>query len=162
MHPNKMSAMVAKFNNFSPWLKNALVSAVFGRIVPFFGTAGIRIDELSSARVQMTLKNRRKTQNHIGTVHAAATTLLAESATGILMGMNVPDDKYLVVKSLHIDFLKKSSGSLVAVATLGDEQQRAAQNDSEGEIMVPVTITDEKGNEPVACQALWAWKPKRA
>jgi acyl-coenzyme A thioesterase PaaI-like protein len=110
----------------------------------------------------MTLQNRRKVQNHIRTVHAAAMTLLAESATGILMGMNVPDDKYLVIKSLHVDFQKKASGAMKAVATLTPEQVLSAQNDAEGEILVSVSVSDASGNEPVSCQMLWAWKPKRA
>ncbi|MBL7992426.1 MAG: DUF4442 domain-containing protein [Candidatus Kapabacteria bacterium] len=160
--PNRMTQMVERLNRFSPALRYFLLSKSFGRVVPFFGTAGIRIEELSHSQVVMTLQNRRKVQNHIHTVHAAAMTLLAESATGILMGMNVPDDKYMVIKSLHVDFQKKASGAMKAVATLTPEQVRSAQNDSEGEILVPVSVSDASGNEPVACQMLWAWKPKRA
>lgn len=160
--PNRMTQMVERLNRFSPALRYFLLSKSFGRVVPFFGTAGIRIEELSHSQVVMTLQNRRKVQNHIHTVHAAAMTLLAESATGILMGMNVPDDKYMVIKSLHVDFQKKASGAMKAVATLTPEQIRSAQNDAEGEILVPVSVSDASGNEPVACQMLWAWKPKRA
>lgn len=160
--PNRMTQMVERLNRFSPALRYFLLSKSFGRVVPFFGTAGIRIEELSHSQVVMTLQNRRKVQNHIRTVHAAAMTLLAESATGILMGMNVPDDKYMVIKSLHVDFQKKASGAMKAVATLTPEQIRSAQNDAEGEILVPVSVSDASGNEPVACQMLWAWKPKRA
>ena len=160
--PNRMTQMVERLNRFSPALRYFLLSKSFGRVVPFFGTAGIRIEELSHSQVVMTLQNRRKVQNHIHTVHAAAMTLVAESATGILMGMNVPDDKYMVIKSLHVDFQKKASGAMKAVATLTPEQIRSAQNDAEGEILVPVSVSDASGNEPVACQMLWAWKPKRA
>jgi len=160
--PNRMTQMVERLNRFSPALRYFLLSKSFGRVVPFFGTAGIRIEELSHSQVVMTLQNRRKVQNHIRTVHAAAMALLAESATGILMGMNVPDDKYMVIKSLHVDFQKKASGAMKAVATLTPEQVRSAQNDAEGEILVPVSVSDASGNEPVACQMLWAWKPKRA
>jgi acyl-coenzyme A thioesterase PaaI-like protein len=159
--PNRMTQMVERLNRFSPALRYFLLSKSFGRVVPFFGTAGIRIEELSHSQVVMTLQNRHKVQNHIRTVHAAAMTLLAESATGILMGMNVPDDKYMVIKSLHVDFQKKASGAMKAVATLTPEQVRSAQNDAEGEILVSVSVSDASGNEPVACQMLWAWKPKR-
>lgn len=160
--PNRMTQMVERLSRFSPTLRYFLLSKSFGRVVPFFGTAGIRIEELSHSQVVMTLQNRRKVQNHIHTVHAAAMTLLAESATGILMGMNVPDDKYMVIKSLHVDFQKKASGAMKAVATLTPEQVRSAQNDAEGEILVSVSVSDASGNEPVACQMLWAWKPKRS
>jgi uncharacterized protein (TIGR00369 family) len=159
---NRMNRTITGFDRFPTWLKPWLLSMFFGRIVPFFGTAGIRIEELTASRVVMTITNRRAVQNHIGTVHAAAMTLLAESATGILMGMNVPDDKYLVVKSLHVDFQKKASGALKAVASLTAEQQHAAQNDAEGEFTVHVSVSDAGDNEPIACQMLWAWKPKRS
>ena len=129
--------------------------------MPFFGTAGIRIDELSHSQVVIKITNHRSVQNHIGTIHAAAMALLAESATGILMGMNVSDDKYLVTKSLHVDFQKKVNGALRAVATLSLEQVQSAQRDAEGEVLVPVILSDESGHEPIACQMLWAWKPKR-
>ncbi len=160
--PNRLNTMVGGMKKFPPFLTSFLLTKTFGRIVPFFGTAGIHIEELTESRVVMTLANKRRVQNHIKTVHAAAMTLLAESATGILMGMNVPDDKYLVVKSLHVDFQKKATGRMKAVATLSQEEVRAAQNSAEGEIMVNVVVSDEAGNEPIACQMLWAWKPKRA
>jgi hypothetical protein len=75
--------------------------------------------------------------------------------------MNVPDDKYLVIKSLHVDFQKKATGEMKATATLTPEQVESAQNNAEGEILVNVSVSDEGGNEPIACQMLWAWKPKR-
>ena len=158
---NAMTRIVTGFDRFPTSMKYFLLSKGFGRIVPFFGTAGIRIVELSHNRVVMTLANKKRVQNHIKTVHAAAMTLLAESATGILMGMNVPDDKYLVIKSLHVDFQKKATGEMKATATLTPEQVESAQNNAEGEILVNVSVTDEGGNEPIACQMLWAWKPKR-
>jgi uncharacterized protein (TIGR00369 family) len=158
---NAMTRMVTGFDRFPTSMKYFLLSKGFGRIVPFFGTAGIRIVELSHNRVVMTLANKKRVQNHIKTVHAAAMTLLAESATGILMGMNVPDDKYLVIKSLHVDFQKKATGEMKATATLTPEQVESAQNNAEGEILVNVSVSDEGGNEPIACQMLWAWTPKR-
>lgn len=160
--PNRLNRLVSGFNSYPPFLKKFLITQLFSRTVPFVGTSRIKIHELSEERVVMTIANKRRVQNHIKTVHAAAMTLLAESATGILMGMNVPDDKYLVVKSLHVDFQKKASGDMQAIATLTREQVHAAQNDAEGEIMVNVQVTDVNGVEPITCQMLWAWKPKRS
>jgi acyl-coenzyme A thioesterase PaaI-like protein len=160
--PNRLNRLVAGFNKYPPFVKKFLVTQVFSRTVPFVGTSRIKIEELSESRVVMTIANKRRVQNHIKTVHAAAMTLLAESATGILMGMNVPDDKYLVVKSLHVDFQKKASGDMKAFALLTPEQVHAAQTDAEGEIMVEVHVTDVNNSEPITCQMLWAWKPKRA
>jgi hypothetical protein len=30
-----------------------------------------------------------------------------------------------------------------------------------GEITVPVKVTDADGNEPIQCEMIWAWTPKR-
>ncbi len=53
------------------------------------GAAGILIDKLAIDEAILRLRNRRRVQNHIGGIHAAATALLAESATGAVFAMNV-------------------------------------------------------------------------
>lgn len=62
-------------------------------------------------------------QNHIKGVHAAAMALLAETATGFLTGLHIPDNRILLIKSLHVDYLKVVEGGLTATATLSTEQQ---------------------------------------
>jgi hypothetical protein len=57
--------------------------------VKMAGAAGIVIDKLDVDESILRLRNRRRVQNHIGGVHAAATALLAESATGAVFAMNV-------------------------------------------------------------------------
>jgi len=72
--------------------------------VKFAGTANINIHYVSQDLVKITLKNKPKVQNHIGGIHAIAAAVLAESATGIVFGMNVPDDSLPLLKSMHIDY----------------------------------------------------------
>jgi acyl-coenzyme A thioesterase PaaI-like protein len=43
--------------------------------------------------VVITLSEKQKVQNHIGQVHAASTMLFAEIATGMVVGMNIPNGK---------------------------------------------------------------------
>jgi acyl-coenzyme A thioesterase PaaI-like protein len=158
---NKLSTIVSRINKMSPFWRVKLLSFVFGRIIKFAGTAKVRIDQLEFTTAQLTLKNRRKVQNHIGSVHAAATGLLGESATGFLIGMHIPDDKIPLLKSMHVDYVKRSQGDLVAVSTVTPEQIEAMRNTEKGELTVNVTITDEKGNQPVNCEFVWAWIPKK-
>ena len=100
-------------------------------------------------------------QNHIGSVHAAATGLLAESATGFLVGIHLPDSKLPLLKQMQIDYIKRSSGDLTAVATLSDEQITAMHTEDKGEVTVAVTITDSANIEPVNAKMTWAWVPKK-
>lgn len=158
---NKLGKIVSRINRFSDGWRVRLLTFFFGRVIKFAGTAKVRIDALEFERSQLTLKNRRRVQNHIGSVHAAATALLGESATGFLIGMHVPDDKIPLLKSMHVDYVKRSDGDLTAVATLTPEQINAMRTTDKGDVNVAVTITDSKDNQPVECRFVWAWVPKK-
>ena len=84
---------------------------------------------------------------------------LAETATGMVVGMNVRDDCIPLAKEMKMAFKKCATGSLRAVATLTDEQRAAMQASDKGEVTVSVVVTDEAGVEPVECEFLWAWIP---
>jgi uncharacterized protein (TIGR00369 family) len=138
-------------------LHEPLLSRMFCSQVRFAGTAGVRIQKLSGDEVRMSLANHRRARNHIGGVHAAAMALLAESASGCMVGMNLPDHKLPLIKTLKVDYLRRASGSLRAIATLAPEQRRAMQEEDRGEALVQVTLLDDSGAEPVRCEMLWAW-----
>ena len=138
-----------------PWFR----SVVLRRAVPFTGTAGLDFLEMSPGRVEIGIANQRKVQNHIGGVHASAMNLLAETATGMVVGMNVRDDCLPLAKELKMAFRRRATGALRAVATLTDEQRAAMQASNKGEIRVPVVVTDEAGVQPVECEFVWAWVP---
>ena len=85
--------------------------------------------------------------------------LLAETATGMVVGMNVRDDCIPLAKEMRMAFKKRASGALRAVATLSDEQRAAMWASDNGEVSVPVVVTDEAGVNPVECEFVWAWIP---
>ena len=85
--------------------------------------------------------------------------LLAETATGMVVGMNVRDDCTPLAKELKMAFRKRATGALRAVAVLTAEQQALMQASDKGEVKVQVTVTDEAGIEPVECEFVWAWIP---
>ncbi len=159
---NTLSTVISKMHALPLPLRKQAMSRFFGVVVKFFGTAGIRVDEMNATRTVMTLKNRRKVQNHIGTIHAAAMSLLAESATGLLVAYSLPDNKLPLMKSMSFNYVKRAApGELVAVAELTPSQLESIRNDDKGEVTVKVTITDTKGVEPVLCEMVWAWIPKK-
>ena len=75
--------------------------------------------------------------------------LLAETATGFMTGLTVPDDRIIVIKSMHLEYLKQATGDMKAVASFSDEQVEFIKNNEKADIDVPVVITDEKGIETV-------------
>ena len=141
-------------------LRTRIQSTVLGKVVPYVGTSGLLYEELTPGRVVVSIKNRRHIRNHIGNVHAAAMALIAETATGFVVAMNLPDDALPLIKSFTVDFKKRTKGDMRAVATLTEEQRAYIRSTPKGELLVPVTVTDATGGEPIACTMLWAWVPK--
>ena len=137
------------------------VTRMFNFQVRFAGTADVKFEELSESRSVLVLENRKKVQNHIGGVHAAAMALLAETATGSVFGMNVPSSHLLVIKSMNIRYVRRAQGDLRAVATLSAEQRLRILSEPKGDLLVPVTVTDESGEQPIECEMIWAWTPKK-
>ena len=157
--PNRLERQLERLTEVPafarPWFRNV----VLRRAVPFTGTAGLEFVEMTTGRVEIGIRNEKKVQNHIGGVHASAMNLLAETATGMVVGMNVRDDCIPLAKELKMAFRKRATGALRAVATLSDEQRAAMQAGDKGEVTVPVTVTDEAGVNPVECEFVWAWIP---
>jgi len=87
------------------------LTSLFNFQVKLAGTAGIWIESLSNSESTVTLANRRRVQNHIGGIHACGMALLAESATGMVFGMNVPDTHIPLIKSMKIEYKRRAQGS---------------------------------------------------
>ncbi|GGY22484.1 DUF4442 domain-containing protein [Paludibacterium paludis] len=158
---NSMSRLAAKAGRLPAGLRSFVLTRAFGRIVPFLGTAGLCFEEVTQQRLIVSIRNRRKVQNHIKGVHAAAMALLAETATGFVVGMNVPDDKLMLLKSMHVNYTRRSQGDMRAVATLDEAQIQRMYVEEKGDVTVNVTVTDESGEAPVQCEMVWTWIPKK-
>jgi len=87
--------------------------------------------------------------------------LAAESATGILIGMNVPDTHVPLIKQMKVDYLRRCQGSIRAEATLSDEDYKRIHEEDKGEVWVQCKVEDESGKEPIKAQMLWAWVTKQ-
>jgi acyl-coenzyme A thioesterase PaaI-like protein len=158
---NRFSRMMNKVSLLPRPLQTRARSLLLGRVVKFVGTARLAIEELTAERAVVTIKNRTLVQNHIGGVHAAAMALLAETATGFVVGMNVPDNKIPLIKSLKIEYKKRATGGLRAVAELNADQMHAVRTQDKGEVNVRVTVTDDAGAQPIICEMIWAWVSKK-
>lgn len=158
---SQLNRTVHRLGKLRPALRWRMLTWAFGKNVPFMRTARLQFLELSEERALLFLRNRRRVQNHIGSVHAAAVALLAETASGTLLTMNLPDDRVPLLKSMQIEYLKRAQGDLLAEATLEASARSRMRAEEKGEIAVPVKVTDQSGAEPVRCRMLWAWVSKR-
>ena len=157
---NPLRKFVDKVNQYPGWLSSLLMTQMFRYKVKLAGTTGIEVLHTDGKTVTYRQKNKRKAQNHIGSVHAAAMALLAESCTGFIVGINLPGDKLPLIKTMKLNYVKRASGDMTAVASLTDEQIALMQTQEKGEVNVAVKVTDASGIMPVECEMLWAWVPK--
>ncbi|EXA67761.1 DUF4442 domain-containing protein [Acinetobacter variabilis] len=157
---NRLTRLVKATSRLPQGIRTALLSKTFGRVVPMVGSAKIRYQEISASKVMVSMANHKAMQNHIGQIHACAMALLAETATGFVTAMNVPDSAVVLIKSLKVDFKRPTKGAMTAVATLTPEQQQLMQSSEKGETLVQVIVTDESGEAPIQCEMLWAWIAK--
>jgi acyl-coenzyme A thioesterase PaaI-like protein len=158
---NRLQRQLAKLSIVPAPLRSWARSKLLGRAVPLTGTCGLRYDVMTPERVVISIANRKHVRNHIGGVHAMASSLAAETATGMIVGLSVRDDCTPVVKSIGLQFVKRGQGAMRAEAMLSAEQRRLMQATDKGETIVPVTITDESGNQPITCEFTWAWVPNK-
>jgi acyl-coenzyme A thioesterase PaaI-like protein len=158
---NRLARVIAAIGKLPAFLRPFAMTKAFTSQVRFAGTGRVQILELAEGRSVLQMKNVGKVQNHIGTIHASAMGLLAESATGVVLGMTIPDSKVPVLKSQHVDYVKRAKGALRAEATLPPELRARVLNEDKGDFTVPVKVTDETGEEPIKCQFVWAWVPKK-
>ena len=161
MADNRLQRTIKRFDKVPAAFRGRLISMAFSRAVPYINTSGCVFEKITPEEVIVSVVNRRKVQNHIKGVHAVAMALLAETSTGFVVGMNLPDDKLPLIKSMTVEYKRRSQGSMRAVAHLTEEQKQMIREQDKGEVLVPVKITDESGEEPIQCQMLWAWVPKK-
>ncbi|MEW6204093.1 MAG: DUF4442 domain-containing protein [Pseudomonadota bacterium] len=156
-----LQKVYARVDKLPTPLKTRAFTLLFGRAVKYFKTSGLKFEWIEPNHSIVVIKNRPYVQNHIGTVHAVAMIMIAESATGALVGLNVPANAIPVIKRMEVDYRKRAAGDMRAEAMLTQEQITMMQTEERGEVDVAVTITDGESKEPIFVRAIWAWTPKR-
>ncbi len=159
-HDNRLMRSLKSVERLPNFLQTWARSKAIGRVVKFVGTAGIRVVRLDRERGVFFLKNTPKVQNHIKGIHALATGLLVETASGLAVGCHLPDDKIPLLKSIHIQYRRVVQGDLTAVVALDPSIIESITTTERGSATIPVVVTDSSGNEPVECEIVWAWKLK--
>jgi acyl-coenzyme A thioesterase PaaI-like protein len=158
---NRLTRSLARIDRLPGPLAQLARTRILRAAVRFVGTAKLDILELTPSRAVVAVKNRPRVRNHIGGVHGAAIALAAETATGFVVAMNVPDTRAPVIKSMRLDYKKRAHGGIRAEASLTAEQIERIRTLEKGDVLVDVKVVDERGVETVVCEIIWAWTPKR-
>jgi len=158
---NKFRKIISKVNKMPRFTRSFLLTKIFCSQVKFASTASIKLISVSPTQTVLSLENKKKVQNHIGGIHAIGAALLAESATGIVFGMNVADSCIPLLKSMTVHYQRRMQGNLTAIAKLSEADIHLIENSDKGCLMVNVEITDESEQQPIVCEMEWAWVTKR-
>lgn len=135
---------------------------IFSRLLcvkaPYFGSIRPQFAELRPDYAEVRISKRRAVLNHLGTVHAIAMCNMAELAGGTMTEVTVPATHRWIPKGMTVDYLKKATTDLVAIAT----PESKADWSVAGEYRVKVVVRDQQA-EPVFQALITMWvSPKKA
>lgn len=158
---NPFAEIADRYSDRSDRLRKPLVTRAVGTVIPFVETAGCFIDAYTPTRVAVRLDNREAVQNHLGGLHAAALALLAETASGLVVALNVPPESAPLLRNMEVAFERYAQQTVQAEATLTEEESDHIQSKPIGRVSVDVTLTAPEDDETLVSSELeWAWLPE--
>lgn len=152
-----MSFALQAYNKLSPlplgkWLFSKAVCVK----APYFATIKPYVAELRPGYSEVHAKNRRRVHNHLGTFHAIAMCNMAELAAGTLTDVSIPDTHRWIPTGMHVQYLKKATTDLRAVAELDP----VPEFDEPQDLDVLVRVLDTVGDEVVRATISMRVSPK--
>lgn len=121
---------------------------LYGRLIcskaPYFATIAPHFVTLEPGCCEVTIRDRRRVHNHIGTVHAIALCNAAELSAGMMTDVTIPASMRWIPKGMTVEYVAKAKGTMRAKAT-----PEFAPTESASGYAWPakVSIRDGEGNE---------------
>jgi len=132
----------------------ALFSWLLGRMTPYSGTIGARVQDLEPGFCRVALRDRRRVRNHLASVHAMALANVAEMASGLAVLAGLAPGVQGIVTGFSISYQKKARGLLIAECRVGGLEVTA-----EREQEATVSVTDAAGDVVARATAQWRLRP---
>ncbi len=98
-----------------------IFSRLFTLKAPYFGTVRPVFVELRPNYAELTIRKRRRVQNHIGTVHVIAICNGLEAAMGALAEASVPRTKRWIPKGMDVSYTAKAVSDITCIAETDPE-----------------------------------------
>ncbi|MEN9577916.1 MAG: hypothetical protein RJA70_925 [Pseudomonadota bacterium] len=119
-----------------------LYSKLIGAVIPYTGSIDAEMVELRTGFARARLRDRRQVRNHLDSIHAIALANLAELAGNSALAYSLPDRSRFIVSKLVIEYKKKARGDITATCDCPIPSSNQKQ-----EYLVPISLTDDKGDE---------------
>jgi len=140
--------------------RSARVTRDIHGAIPFTETAGLAIETYTPTRVVVAVDDRNALHNHVGTPHAAVLSLLSETASGLVVAINVRDPALPILRSMEVGFQRLATGRLRATASLSDDEAERIRTRPVGKIAVSVSVTTTDDAASAGATMHWAWLPR--
>jgi acyl-coenzyme A thioesterase PaaI-like protein len=120
-------------------------------MVPYTGSVSPRVEILEPGYARISIKQRRRLEQHLGSIHAIALMNVAEFASGAAMTTALPAGYRGIVTKMSIEYFKKARGVVTA-----ESRTQLPDLSVEGEYDFISEITDQKGD--LVARATVRWK----
>ena len=137
-------------------LGRALFSASLRWFVPYTGSLGAQVLEISPGHCRVRLKERWRIRNHLRSVHAIALANLCEMTSGMALVCGVPDDQRAILVEFKIQYFKKARGVLMAESDFAMPTFGPAQD-----FRVTVKVFNSAREHVCSAEALWKISPAK-
>ena len=119
---------------------------IFSRLLcmraPYFGTIRPRFVALRPGYGEISMKNRRRIRNHLGSVHAVAMCNLCELLGGLTLDVSLPGNLRWIPGGMEVEYLKIAKTDLTGTCVIA-----GIETVEPGELPVRVSIRDTNGIE---------------
>ena len=106
---------------------------------PYFASIRPYVQEYRAGYVEVTIRDRRRVHNHIGTVHAIALCNLAELCGGLVIDSVMPARLRWIPQGMNVRYVARARGTITGKCRLDPAAVR------EGSVPVPVQAFDAQG-----------------
>lgn len=134
----------------------SLFSLAVGRMVPYSGSIGARVEELRPGFARLTLKDRKKVRNHLGSLHAIALANLGELTTGLAVISGMPPNSRCILRGLEVSYDKKARGLLTSISNC-----KIVFPNENTQYSIQAEIRDKAGDIVSVVSALWVIGPEQ-
>lgn len=120
-------------------------------MIPYTGSVWPRVESLEPGHARISIKQRRRLEQHLGSIHAIAIANVAEFASGAAISTALPPGYRGIVTKMQLEYFKKARGVITA------EAKTALPDLSvEGERDFVAEVRDEAGD--VVANAVVTWR----